>query len=305
MDKGIIKTLYKSSIWCKVVLISAVIILYYLLTNKTTTIEGFTQRDKFVIKEGPKIYDSFYSSIYDDLVLDKVKNEYEIGTIINLTKPTKQSLILDIGSGTGEHVAVFNSKNINAVGLDKSAAMIAVANKKFPKLEFNVGDTKDVMLYPAHTFTHITCLYFTVYYIKDKFSFFRNCYEWLKPGGYLVVHVVNKHNFDPILNAANPSNSPPVPNYAKERVTTSFLKFNNFKYRANFILDENNDDANFEETFTDDNGKVRKNIHKMFMPSQEEIARIGKEAGFIVEGKIDLDTVQYDNQQLLLLYKPE
>tara|TARA_B110000046_G_scaffold185362_2_gene226704 strand:+ start:3061 stop:3978 length:918 start_codon:yes stop_codon:yes gene_type:complete len=305
MDGAIIKTLYNSSFWCKFVLILSVFILYYLLTTKSTTVEGFVQRDKFVIKEGTAIYDSFYASIYDDLVQDKVKNEYEVGTIINLTKPNNQSLILDIGSGTGHHVAAFNSKNINAIGLDKSQSMVAVANKKYPKLEFNVGDTNDVMLYPAHTFTHITCLYFTIYYIKDKFSFFRNCYEWLKPGGYLVIHTVNKDKFDPILNAANPFSSLSVQNYAKERVTTSFIKFHDFKYRANFILDENTENAKFEETFTDDNGKVRKNIHKMFMPTQEEIARIGKEAGFIINAKVDLDTVQYDNQQILLLYKPE
>jgi ubiquinone/menaquinone biosynthesis C-methylase UbiE len=200
---------------------------------------------------------------------------------------------------------VFNSKNINASGLDKSPSMIEIAKKKYPKLEFDVGDANDVMLYPAHTFTHITCLYFTIYYVEDKFSFFRNCYEWLKPGGYLVIHTVNKHNFDPILNAANPFSSLSVQNYAKERVTTSFIKFKDFKYRANFLLEENTENANFEETFTDDNGKVRKNIHKMFMPTQEEIARIGKEAGFIINAKVELDTVQYDNQQLLLLYKPE
>ena len=306
MENNFINTIYNSSIWFKIVIVFAIAIIYYLFTNKQTLTEGFSQRENFVIKEKDDIYDSFYADIYDQLVQDKIKNEYEVGTIINLTKPTKNSLLLDIGSGTGDHVAIFNSKNINAVGLDKSSAMVAVSKKKYPNIEFNVGNANDVMVHPAHTFTHITCLYFTIYYIKDKFSFFRNCYEWLKPGGYLVVHVVDKNKFDPILNAANPLNILSVQKYAKERVTTSLIKFNNFNYRANFSIGDNNDEnATFEETFTDDNGKVRKHLHNMFMPIQDEIEHIGKEVGFIVEGKIDLDTVQYDNQQLLIFYKPE
>lgn len=306
MENNVIATIYNSSIWCKIVIVFAIAIIYYLLTNKHVLTEGFSQRENFLIKEKGEIYDAFYADIYDQLVQDKVKNEYEVGTIINLTKPTKDSFLLDIGSGTGDHVAIFNSKNLNAVGLDKSSAMVSLAKKKYPNVEFNVGNANDVMIHPAHTFTHITCLYFTIYYIKDKFAFFRNCYEWLKPGGHLVVHVVDKNNFDPVLNAANPLNSLSVQKYAKKRVTTSLIKFNNFKYRANFSIDEENDEiAKFEETFTDNNGKVRKHIHTMFMPTRKEIERVGTEAGFILESKVDLDAVQYEHQQLLIFYKPE
>ena len=46
-------------------------------------------------------------------------------------------------------------------------------------------------------------------------------------------------------------------------------------------------------------------VEASYFPTQDEIEHIGKEAGFIVEGTIDLDTVQYDNQQLLIFYKPE
>ena len=58
----------------------------------------------------------------------------------------------------------------------------------------------DFMNFDAQSFTHITCLYFTIYYIKDKTRLFKNCYDWLKPGGYMVLHLVNRNMFDPILN---------------------------------------------------------------------------------------------------------
>ena len=306
MEKNFIETIVYSSIWYKIVFLFVIGIIYYLVTNNQVLAEGFEQKESFIIKENNNIYDNFYANIYDKLVQDDMKNEYEVGTIINLTKPTKNSLLLDIGSGTGNHVAIFNSKNVSAIGLDKSSAMVSYAKNKFPDIEFNIGDANDVMVHPPHTFTHITCLYFTIYYIKDKFAFFRNCYEWLKPGGHLVVHVVDKNRFDPVLNSATSLNNVPMPKITEERVTKTSLTFNNFKYRANFFLDdENANNATFEETFTDNNGKVRKNIHTMFMPSHNVIENIGKEAGFIVNGKVDLDAVQYDNQQLILFYKPE
>ena len=112
MENNIVATIYNSSIWCKIVIVFAIAILYYLLTNKHVLTEGFVQRENFLIKENNEIYDAFYADIYDQLVQDKVKNEYEVGTIINLTKPTKNSFLLDVGSGTGDHVAIFNSKNI-------------------------------------------------------------------------------------------------------------------------------------------------------------------------------------------------
>jgi hypothetical protein len=89
-------------------LLVLIILLIFFIGSKASfdTKEGFiNQTEKFKMIDGPKLYDGFYSKIYDDLVFDKVKNEYEVGQIINSTQPTLQSLILDVGSGTGDHVA--------------------------------------------------------------------------------------------------------------------------------------------------------------------------------------------------------
>ena len=129
MAKGFIKTLYNSSIWCKIVLVSAIVIAYYLMYKTPTTVEGFVQRQKFLLKQGAEVYDPFYASIYDELIYDRVRNEYEVGQIIQNTRATQQSLILDIGSGTGDTVASFVGKGYNAVGLDLSPPMVAVARE--------------------------------------------------------------------------------------------------------------------------------------------------------------------------------
>lgn len=302
MTKGFIKTLYNSSIWCKVVVISAIIIVYYLINKTPSTKEGFIQQQKFLIKQGVEVYDPFYASVYDDLIYDKVKNEYEVGEILRSVRPTQESLILDIGSGTGDHVASFVSKGYKAVGLDQSPPMVAIARNKYPHVEFTIGDATEVMLYPAHTFTLITCLYFTIYEIKNKFLFFRNCYEWLVPGGYLALHLIDRDPLDPQLNGGTPFNMLSAENSQKMQNYMSHIRFNNFRYKSKFNLDK--DFATFDEVFTGPLGKIRKNVHHLYIPSHKKIIKLAQEAGFILEGKIDLLAVEYGNQYIYLFYKP-
>jgi len=283
--------------------ITLLILLACVITNNPKR-EGFIQQRKFEMKQGPDVYDNFYASIYNDLVFDKIKNEYEVGEIINATHPTQQSLILDIGSGTGQHVAALNDKGYPTVGLDLSPGMVGQANKNYPTLKFKQGSALEFMLYPADSFTHVLCIYFTIYYIKNKKQFLTNCYDWLKPGGYLVLHLVNRNKFDPILNSADPLQVVSAQKYAKKRITNSLIKFKDFQYRGDFKLDK--DVATFEEIFKDDKTKhIRQNVHKMYMPTQRYILSIAKELGFILKGKIDLVPVQYEYQYLYVLYKPE
>ena len=53
------------------------------------------------------------------------------------------------------------------------------------------------------------------------------------PGGYLVVHIVDRDMFDPILPPANPLNC--FLKNTHQRITTSKIKFNNMEYVANLI----------------------------------------------------------------------
>jgi len=48
-----------------------------------------------------------------------------------------------------------------------------------------------------------------------------------------------------------------------------------------------------------------KNKHKLYMETQKHILSIAKNIGFILQGKIDMVTAQYQYQYMYLLYKPE
>ena len=128
--KKLYRTFMKLNIWSKTALFLAIILVILILINKhVPRIEGFTQREKFVVKEGTDVYDGFYTSIYDDLVLDKVKNDFEIGEIKRLI--IKKGRVLDVGSGKGHHVHLLNNAGYEAEGVDISPAMIESSKEKY------------------------------------------------------------------------------------------------------------------------------------------------------------------------------
>ena len=295
----------KSTRWSKTLICLGFLLLVIMVINHNSPIkEGFTQRRKYVLKRNDDIFDDFYVPVYDQLMKNKVKNLFEVKEIARTTKYNKHSVLLDIGSGLGHHVNLFNRMGgEKCVGLDKSPAMVRASQYKYNDSEFKTGDVMNFMNFEQDTFTHITCLYFTIYYIKDKARFFKNCYEWLLPRGYMAIHLVNRNKFDPIIEAGNPLHLVSPQRYAKKRITNSVVKFNNFDYKSNFKL--NDDKAVFDEYFKDKKTqKVRHNKHQLFMETQKQILSLARQAGFILKGKIDMIGCQYEYQYIYILTKP-
>jgi SAM-dependent methyltransferase len=268
--------------------------------------EGFAENSKTVeTKINDKVYDDFYVGLYDHLVFNNIKNSFELGEILNATTPNKNSVILDIGSGTGHHVGELGKQGYDAMGLDLSMDMVQKAKENYPKQDFIQGDAMNPDVFTSNKFTHIFCLYFSVYYFKDKVQFAKNCMKWLMPGGFLVVHVIDRDNFDPILPPANPLLLVSPQRYAKERITQSRVIFDGMTYVANFDLDRDKNKAVFKEKIKNDNtGKVRINEHLMYMEPEKEVVEQFKKAGFLVQGKIDLIKVGYEYQYLYIFLKP-
>lgn len=295
----------KSEIIEKIFYISIVILLiYFIIVGGVKNIEPFDQKTKFENKKGNEIYDDFYVNIYDDLLFSKTKNDYEIKLIKKLTKPTTHSTFLDIGSGTGHLVGALTSDGFNCKGLDISQSMINRSRMKYPKSNFIQGDATKSITFQPNNFTHITCMYFTIYMIKNKSKFFQNCMLWLRPTGFLVIHVVDRDNFDPILPVADILLSIDPQDYAKERITTTHAAFDNHLYKAKFDLNE--DTATFSETFTNrKNGSVRKHTHNLYMETQKHILSIAQSVGFIMISQSEMKDAGYKNQFIYVLQKPE
>ena len=275
-------------------------------------VEGFEEKtNEFKMNtEVTDIYNDLYLSIYDNLVFSKNKNDFEVGSLIKQTNPNEQSYILDIGSGTGHHISRFKAHGLNSIGIDVSPSMIKMAKKTYPDLNFKLGNVMDKSLFPDQTFTHITCFYFTIYYIQNKQLFFSNCMHWLKPGGYMAIHLVNRDLFDPIIPAGNPFYIVSPQKYAKKRITNTTVHFDTIEYKSDFnikntVNSETSPNAILTEVLKNKkNGNVVKNEHNFYMSTQADIINIAKEIGFIVLSKIEMTKCQYENQYIYFLQKP-
>lgn len=293
----------RASTVSKVFLFVCVITVLILIgRGQTKPNEGFGS-PLFANKTGTEIYDGFYSQIYDLLVYNNLKNEYEVGQIVNKTQPSSKSILLDIGCGTGHHVAGFAAANIQAMGVDISKAMVAQAQKNYPSLKFFVKDAMTPSSFAPQSFTHITCLYFTLYYFKDKLQFFRNCHTWLKRNGYLIVHLVDRNQFDPVLPPGNPLLLVSPQKYAPKRITSTAVTFTDFTYKSEFNVNTADNTAVFREKFrSKPEGKTyRTNEHHLYMEKQSTILQYALQAGFTLRETINLSSVHYESQFIYIL----
>ena len=291
-----------------ILFILLIIIPYLVYTCYNPTMEGFKDDknlyDKLKIVTGPKIYDTFYANIYDDLLYCKDKNDFEVNEILRVTKLSPEEHVLDIGSGTGHHVNLFKNKNLNAIGLDLSPAMIKKAKKNYPNETYQLGNAINGSHFMPNKFSLITCFYFTIYYFNDKRQLFQNCIHWLQPGGYMVIHLVDKFKFDPVLPPADPFIIVSPQKYADERITTSTIIFDTHDYTSNFKLESNNMATMYETFKNKKNGNIRKNEHRLYFDNQKSILSLAQSVGFEFVEKIDMAKCQYDNQFIYILKKP-
>lgn len=302
----LLKRLNKIPTMGKFAFVLAILLIISMFAFNRKIKEGFTHATDYLLKEGTETYDGFYASIYDALVYNDVKNQYEIGEIINKTSPTEESIILDIGSGTGHHVGKLNEKGYKAYGLDSSPSMIEEAKHNYPKSKFINGNALDNMVIPSDSVTHILCLNSTIYDFSDKQTFFQNCMEWLMPGGILALHLVNRERFDPTINNSKQKDFIEIPHDLENnpRPTETRSKFDKYDYKGRFEM-LSNDISEYKEVFVDNKtGKIRQNNHKYYMETQKQILNIAMDTGFIVDEQINLSNVGYNYQFIYILQKP-
>ena len=262
------------------------------------TEEGFTQTEPFVLKRDEAVYDDFYVEVYDGITDTEKRSQGYLKKIIAMTQPAvNHSVFLDVGSGTGYVVNELKEAGFKAYGVDKSEAMVEYAHKKYPNWKTKQGDVMDAMYFEKSTFTHILCTHFTIYEFQDKKTFFQNCYFWMKPHGYLILHVVDREKFDTIAPIGKPFLLDSPQKYAEKRITDTIVEFDDFQYKSSFKFTEpkftepkmKEKVAVLNETFTDKHTKhVRQNELALHMDDIDTILAAANNAGFVLHGKADL-----------------
>ena len=256
--------------------------------------EGFDQNAPFILKNGNEIYDSFYAIIYDDLNKTSDRTDFECNKIIELTHPSvSNSVFLDVGSGTGHLVNKMTDLGYQAHGIDVSKDMVEYSQKKFPDIQTKCGDALDPLVYERLLFTHITCMNYTIYHIKDKHKFFRNCYHWLIPNGYLILHLVDKNKYNPLAPMSDIATLKNATAYGNARKTDTKLEFKDFDYTASHEFKQD-DRVIVKESFTDNvSQNVRQNELTLYMENKEDIIQAAKNNGFLPHALINLTNDEY------------
>jgi len=191
-------------------------------------------------------YDQNYAAVYDVLTYDNARVQYDLSKLRELTSP--HSVVLDIGCGRGHHVGALP----NAVGLDSSKDMIAVARSRYPAKHFVEGDASDRWLFAGDTVTHALVLYYTVYCFPNKHKVFQNIMYWLQPGGVCLLHVADQLDY-----------------------ATASVKRSNLRYA------QRQRDTELCESFVI--GKTKQKYkHRLYFETPETIVGIAKQVGFIV-----------------------
>jgi SAM-dependent methyltransferase len=299
-----------------------------------------------ILNEPPRtachdIYDGFYAKIYDQLVGGDNRIKFEILDLKHrqlVEHDPSNVKLLDIGSSTGHHVALLQKEGYSAEGVDLSEAFVKRAQQKYPELSsrFQIGDVMRKDLFPASNFSHVALWYFTAYCFEDKDALFSNIQRWLRPGGGLVVHLVNRYKFDPVLEPASPFPAFSVQKYSRKRITKSKVAFDKFEYEADFRIEEpptleqakakpvpalahpmptpiepevagaaTDETATMTETFVfkDPTKAKRVHMHVAHMPTMRKCVQAVERAGFRFQSFTDMIACGYEYQYLFYFRK--
>lgn len=94
--------------------------------------------------------------------------------------------ILELGSGSGVPVAQALSSRSNYLGVDLSAAQVAMATERVPEATFVAADMS-TLEYPNDSFDGIIALYSIIHLPLEKQpDLFRRIGRWLRPGGFFL-----------------------------------------------------------------------------------------------------------------------
>lgn len=292
-------------------LILLLIFIYLTYIRKTTKPrEGFTQDIPFLVKRGEQeVYDDFLAQIYNRIYQPRGPNHFIFDAVEKMTESSKdKSVMLDAGCGTGELAGYMMKRGYKHVyAIDQSKYMIEYCNEQWPEMKALHGNFLVPMTYDKASFTHIFLTGDTIYHIQDKLTLLRNLYYWLMPNGYLILHLYDPLQFNPVPLAGRPVLVDSIQDITTDRITNSTIDFLDFVFKSVFDFSKieggNSDEVLHQQIFVDTNTKnVRQNETVLYMNPIDDIIHMCQYVGFLVHGQMNLgDSVLKDSKQYIFL----
>jgi|GEM_PF-247012 len=137
-----------------------------------------------------------WKSDFYDSKLDFVS---ELGKgVIELLAPKRGETILDLGCGTGDLAHEISRSGASVIGIDLSAGMIGAARKKYPEIDFRVGDAEDFALERKVDAVFSNA---ALHWMKRPERVISRVWDALKPGGRFVAEFGGKGNVETPVSA--------------------------------------------------------------------------------------------------------
>jgi SAM-dependent methyltransferase len=151
------------------------------------------------MSDDPHRPNDHYSRVnYRRLIAWETRIAREAPFLLSLLDRAPERSVLDVGCGTGEHVAFFAGADARAVGLDRSEAMVwaAKTHEDAGKGRFVLGDALEarVAIGDTPSFGLVICLGNMLPHVLedvDLARFVASLYDVIRPGGLLLIQLLN------------------------------------------------------------------------------------------------------------------
>lgn len=162
------------------------------------------------------------------------------------------SMIIDLGSGSGYITNYLCEKNLNAIGIDFSEEMIKIAKNKYPKTKFLLGDFTNIEDYFKEVSVDGLIAIYSLYFIpKEQFNnVLKSLSKVLKDGGKFLfvtqIGTVEDFIMTPLMKENNIDGKIYVNYYMKEELE-NILENNNFSIES-FVTKYDNDEKDISDS---------------------------------------------------------
>ncbi len=233
-----------------------------------------TQAEYYDILEGNTSVKNFNS------ILDK------------LLKKNNVKSILDMTCGTGAQAIYLDEQRYNVTASDFSKEMIAIAQKKYPKLKFNQGDIRYVKY---GKFDSVISIFNAIGHLSksDFGKAIQNIADNLKTGGIYIFDIFNldfmKHGFikEEFIDTL------------KEVDGTKFVRFNKNKFNPKEGIIHMNQKTYIQKGLS--KPKIFRESWDMQIYSSSQLKEILEKNGFEVVEFLNLDGTKFDKNNSLFI----